>query len=88
MKKKEKEHLKADPFVHFFEKTYAFFKNNRRGILMAAAVAALAVIILLAVFWFQNMSSASENKAYAEAFRVRTDAKLSVDQKISPSSRT
>lgn len=83
MKKKEKEHLKADPFVHFFEETYAFFKNNRRGILIAAGVAALAVIILLAVFWFQNMSSTSENRAYAEAFRVRTDAKLSVDQKIS-----
>ncbi len=83
MRKKEKEHLKADPFVHFFEKTYTFFKNNRRRILLAAAVAALAVIILLAVFWFQNLSSASENKAYAEAFRVRTDAKMSVDQKIS-----
>ncbi len=25
MKKKEKEHLKADPFVHFFEKTLCFF---------------------------------------------------------------
>ena len=82
MKKKEKEHLKSDPFVHFFEKTYTFFKNNHKRILIGAGIAALAVIILLAAFFFKNLSSAAENKVYAEAFRVRTDAKMSLDQKI------
>jgi len=82
MKKKEKEHLKADPFVHFFEKTYAFFRNNRKQILAGAGIAALAVIILLAVFFFKNLSSAGENKIYAAAFRVRSDAKMTLDQKI------
>jgi len=82
MKKKEREHLKADPFVHFFEKTIALFKNNRRQILAGAGIAALVIIVLLAVLLFNNLSSASENKVYAEAFRVRTDAKMSVDQKI------
>lgn len=82
MKKKEKEHLKADPFFHFFEKTITFFKNNRRQILVGAGIAALAIIIMLAVFFFSNLSSAGENKVYAEAFRVRTDANMSVDQKI------
>jgi predicted negative regulator of RcsB-dependent stress response len=71
MKKKEKDHLKADPFVHFVEKTITFFRNNRRQI-----------IALLAVFLFKNLSSTGENKIYAEAFRVRNDAKMSVDQKI------
>jgi predicted negative regulator of RcsB-dependent stress response len=82
MKKKEKDHLKADPFVHFVEKTITFFRNNRRQIIAGAGIAALAVILLLAVFLFKNLSSAGENKIYAEAFRVRNDAKMSVDQKI------
>jgi predicted negative regulator of RcsB-dependent stress response len=82
MKKKEKEHLKADPFVHFFEKSWTFYKNNRRRIFLGGGAAALAIIILLAFFLFQNLSSAGENKLYADAFRIQTAADMSVDQKI------
>ena len=82
MKKKEKDHLKADPFINFFEKSIHYFLNNRRRILAAAGIAALAIVMLLAVFFFKNMSAASENKVYGEAFRVRNDEKMSVDQKI------
>jgi len=82
MKKKEKEHLKADPFVHFFEKTFAFVKINRRLLLAGAAAALLVVLILVAVFLFRNLSSSGENTLYAEAFRVRHDAKMTVEQKI------
>jgi predicted negative regulator of RcsB-dependent stress response len=82
MKRKEKEHLKADPFVHFFEQAWTFYKNNRRRIFLGGGAAALAIIILLAFFMFQNLSSAGENKLYAEAFRIQTDAVMSVDQKI------
>ena len=82
MKKKEKAHLKADPFVHFFEKTFAFVKNNRRPILLGTGVVLLIVLTLLAVFLFRNLSSSGENKLYAEAFRVRRDAKMTVEQKI------
>jgi len=83
MRKKEKEHLKADPFVHFAEKSIAFFKNNRRRILAGAGIAVLVALILLAVLLYRNLSSSSENKTYAQAFRIRTDDKLSPDQKIS-----
>ena len=82
MKKKEKEHLKADPFIHFFEKSIHYFLNNRRRIFAGAGFAALAIVLLLTVFFFKNMSTASENKVYSEAFRVRNDVKMSVDQKI------
>ena len=82
MKHKEKEHLKADPFVHFFEKALAFYKANRRFIFLGAGALALVVIILLAVILFQNLSSAGENKLYAAAYRVQTSADLSVGQKI------
>ncbi len=82
MKKKEKEHLKADPFVHFFEKAFAFVKSNRRLLLAGAAAVLLVVLIVVAVFMFRNLSSSGENKLYAEAFRVRHDAKMTVEQKI------
>ncbi|MBN2399912.1 MAG: tetratricopeptide repeat protein [Candidatus Aminicenantes bacterium] len=82
MKKKEKEHLKADPFVHFFEKTLAFFKNNRRLIITLAGIVLLLVIIILAIFFLAGLSAASENKTYASAFNIRTDATMSIDQKI------
>jgi len=83
MKRKEKEHLKADPFVHFMQQALAFFKSNRRPLLIGAGVAVLAAVILLAVFLFNNLSSSGENRRYAEAFRVRHDEKMGVDQKIS-----
>jgi predicted negative regulator of RcsB-dependent stress response len=82
MKKKEKEHLKADPFVHFFETALDFFKGNRRMILLSAGVVLLAAAALGALFFFQNLTTAGENRLYAEAFRVRTATNLSVDQKI------
>jgi len=82
MKRKEKEHLKADPFVHFFERAWAFFKNNLKLIFLGAGALALVAVIVLAVFLFQNMSSSGENKVYAQAFRIQTAADMSVDQKI------
>ena len=82
MKKKEKEHLKADPFVHFFELTLAFFKNNRRPLLAGAGIALLLLIIMLAVFFFTDLNAVAENKIYASAFSIRNDTALSIDQKI------
>jgi predicted negative regulator of RcsB-dependent stress response len=82
MKRKEKEHLKADPFVHFIEKTLTFFKNNRRGLLVGAGIALLLVSALLVVFFFTNLSADAENKIYASAFNIRTDTAMSIDQKI------
>lgn len=82
MKRKEKEHLKADPFVHFFELALAFFKNNRRFILAGAGIVLLLLIVMLSVFFFADLSAASENKIYASAFSIRNDTAMSIDQKI------
>ena len=82
MKRKEKEHLKADPFVNFIEKAIAFLKNNRRLILVGAGIAMLLVIILIAIFFFANLSAAGENKLYASAFSIRSNTSMSIDQKI------
>ena len=83
MKRKEKEHLKADPFVNFVEKAIAFLNNNRRLILAGAAIALLLVIALLAVFFFTNLSVTGENKLYASAFSIQSNTNMSIDQKIS-----
>ena len=82
MKRKEKEHLKADPFVNFVEKAVTFLNNNRRSLLAGAGIALLLVIALLAVFFFTNLSTARENKLYASAFSIRSNTSMSIDQKI------
>ena len=82
MKKKEKDHLKADPFIHFFEQTLAFFKNNRRLILAGAGIALLVLIIMVVVFFFTNLSAAAENRLYASAYSIRSDTAMGIDQKI------
>ena len=83
MKRKEKEHLKADPFVHFFEKAFAFFKNNRRHRSWPArASRSWSSSSCWPFSCSSNLSSAGENKLYAEAFRIRNDADMTVDQKI------
>ncbi len=82
MKKKEKEHLKTDPFIHFFETAFAFIKSHRRWIVMGAAAVALAGLTLLLLLLLSNLSSSGENALYAEAFRVRHDDKMTPDQKI------
>ena len=83
MKRKEKEHLKADPFVNFFENVITLFRNNRRLILAGAGIALLLVIALLIVVFFTNLSAAGENKLYASAFSIRSNTNMSIDQKIS-----
>lgn len=82
MKRKEKEQLKADPFVHFMQQALAYVKGHRRPLLIGAGIVALGAVILLAVFLFRNLSSVGENKVYAEAFHVQNDAAQSPDQKI------
>jgi predicted negative regulator of RcsB-dependent stress response len=82
MKRKEKEHLKADPFVHFFEQAVTFFKNNRRLLLVGAGIALFLVIVMLAVFFFNNLSASGENDLYASAFSIRSSTGMSIDQKI------
>jgi predicted negative regulator of RcsB-dependent stress response len=83
MKRKEKEHLKADPFVHFVEKAINFLNNNRRLILVGAGGALLLVIVLLAVFFFTNLSAAGENKLFTSAFNIHNNTTMSIEQKIS-----
>ncbi len=83
MKKKEKEHLKTDPFIRFFETAFAFIRSHRRWIVMGAAAVALVVLTLLLLLLLSNLSSSGENALYAEAFRVRNDGQMTVDQKIS-----
>lgn len=82
MKKKEKERLKTDPFVHFMQNALAFVKAHRRPLLLAAGAVVLAALLLLGALLLRNLSASGENALYAEAFRVRHDAAMSAEQKI------
>jgi predicted negative regulator of RcsB-dependent stress response len=82
MKRKEKERLKSDPFVHFMQQALAWIKGHRRPLLIGAGAAALAAVALLAVLVFQNLSASGENRLYADVFRIQGDGKMSLAAKI------
>ncbi|UCH93781.1 MAG: tetratricopeptide repeat protein [Candidatus Aminicenantes bacterium] len=82
MKRKEREHLKEDPFQRFIASALDILKKYRKLIFVGiAAVAAIAVIIVLVLF-IQSFSISAENKLYAEAVSIKNDENLKVDEKI------
>ena len=67
MKRKEREHLKEDPFQQFIAKAMELLKTYKKEIFIGiAAVAAVAVIIVVMLI-IQHFSVLAENKLYAQA---------------------
>jgi predicted negative regulator of RcsB-dependent stress response len=82
MKRKEREHLKEDPFQQFIQKVLAIFNQYKKLILIGlGAVVAIGIIIAAAAV-IQSLSVGSENRLYAEAVKIKNDETLSVEQKI------
>lgn len=82
MKKKEREHLKEDPFQHFIEKAYETLRKYQKMILIGiGAIVAVIIIIILVVFIKSNIAS-GENRTYSYALRIKNAEWLNVDQKI------
>jgi len=82
MKRKEREHLKEDPFQQFIQKALAFLKQYRKLIYISAGVIAAVAIFITATLVIQLLSVGSDNRLYAEALEIKNDGTLSVDQKI------
>lgn len=82
MKRKEKEHLKEDPFQLFISKLIDIIKKFRREILIVTGIAAVLVIIILLILFLKNLSSASENTIFSQALKIKNSPNLSIDQKI------
>lgn len=81
MKRKEKEHLKQDPFVHFIQKVIAFLKKFRSSLLYSAAAVVIVILAVLALVIWNNMSTARDNDTFNAALKIKKST-LSLDQKI------
>jgi predicted negative regulator of RcsB-dependent stress response len=82
MKKKEREHLKEDPFQQFIQMTLSFLKKYRKLIFIGVGAVVLAVIIIVGMIFIRSLSVKSENRLYTEALNIKSDKELSIDQKI------
>ena len=82
MKKKEREHLKEDPFQKFITQAMDILDKYKKYLFAGlAALVAIAVILLLAAF-FRSHSISAENRLFSQAVAIKSDENLSVDQKI------
>ena len=82
MKKKEREHLKEDPFQHFIQGVLETLKQFKKEILIGLGVVGVLVVVILVVLLVRAGSIAKENRIYSDALLINNNPALSVDQKI------
>lgn len=82
MKRKEREHLKEDPFQLFIEKVLNLFKKYRKEILIGVIGAAAIIIILTLILFLKSTSISNENQLYSEALSIKESETLTFDRKI------
>lgn len=82
MKKKEREHLKEDPFQHFIENAFELLQKFKKPIFMGVAAVVGIVLIILLVTFFRSGSISKDNNLYSEAMAIQNSATLTMDQKI------
>lgn len=82
MKKKEKEHLKEDPFINFIEKIIDFFKKFKKEILIGLAACSLIIILFVVIYIFRSHTIAQENKIYSAALNIKNSETLNPEEKI------
>ncbi len=82
MKKKEREHLKEDPFQVFIQKVLAFMKDYKKEIYAGLIAVAAAIAVIFIVDFIRTGSISSENERLSAALVIEQNDKLSVDEKI------
>jgi thioredoxin-like negative regulator of GroEL len=82
MKRKEREHLKEDPFQQFIANALDILKKYKKEIFLGVSAVVAVALIFVVVAIFKNVSISTENKLYGQALSIKNDDKLSVDQKI------
>ena len=82
MKRKERAHLKEDPFQQFISNTLHWINQNRRVLITSAVVVASLLVVIAAVSLVRSHSFARENRRYSEALEIRNDDSLTVDEKV------
>ncbi len=82
MKRKEREHLKEDPFQQFITNALEILRKYKKEIFLGVAAAAVVVVILIVIAIIQSYSISVENQLYAKALDIKNDENLSLEQKV------
>ncbi len=82
MKKKEREHLREDPFQVFIQKTLEILQRFKKEIFIGVCGVAVIVIIVLGIAFLRSGSVSSENRLYAEAMEIQNSETFTLDEKI------
>jgi len=82
MKRKEREHLKEDPFANFIHAVLEKFNNFKREILIILGIMVIIIVIIIAVLLLRSGSIAKDNQNFASALEIWKSATLTSDQKI------
>lgn len=82
MKRKEREHLKEDPFANFIEIVIEKFRGFKKEILTVLGVVAVITILIIVILVIRSGSVEKENKIFASALEIKNSSTFSVDEKI------
>lgn len=82
MKRKEREHLKEDPFVNLVEKIVHFLRKYKKEITIGVSAAALILVILIVIIIMRSSSINKENELYAQALTIKNSETLTINRKI------
>lgn len=83
MKRKERAHLKEDPFINFIEKILDKIRKYKREILFAVSICVALAIIIVVIVFLRSQSTSRENQLYTQALSIKNSKELNIDQKIS-----
>ena len=83
MKRKEREHLKEDPFVNFVENALVFLRKYKKLIYFGLFSLVALVVIIVLVNLLRSGAVSGENELYAQAIKIRESNTLTLDEKIS-----
>ena len=82
MKKKEREHLKEDPFANFIQLVIEKFNEFKKEIMIIAGVTVIIVIVIIAILLLRTGSISKDNNNFAAALEVWNSKALTSEQKI------
>jgi len=83
MKRKEREHLKEDPFVNFVENALVVLRKHKKQIYIGLFSLVALVVIIVLVNLLRSGAVSGENELYAQAIKIRGSGTLTLDEKIS-----
>lgn len=82
MKKKERHHLKEDPFQVFIQHVLELLGKYKQEIYIGVGAVLLLIVVVVVIGLFRASSVSSENKIYSQAVNIKNNDTLTTDQKI------